>query len=104
MSFNDWLNGSESSAPLVSARPQASASLVRQVNNEVSRVQGGALVQNARLGALDYVGRSAQMLVEMQQQNVDAVGHRTPRAEAGCQTIADILTAAAARIVMETGQ
>lgn len=105
MSFSDWLNGPDSGgAVLVPGRAQPSASLIRQVNNEVSCVQGGALVQNARLGALDFVGRTAQMLIEMQQQNVDAVGHRTPRAEAGCQVISDIVTAAAARIVMETGQ
>lgn len=104
MPISDWLNGSDSGASLVPGRPQPSASIVRQVNNEVSRVQGGALIQNARLGALDLVGRSAQMVIEMQQQNADAVGHRTPRAEAGCQTISDIVTAAAARIVMESGQ
>lgn len=85
-------------------RPAPSPGIVRQVNNEVSKVQGQAVIQSARLGALDFVGRTAMLLVEAQQQQVDAVADRTPRAEAPCQAIADIIVATSARIVMETGQ
>lgn len=94
----------EGEPPLIPGRPIPSASIVRQVNNEVSRVQGGALVQNARLGALDFVSGTAIRLIEANQRQVDDIGVRTPRAEAGCQAIADIITAAAARIVSEAGQ
>lgn len=105
MPFGSWRNADSKSESvvLVPGRPQPSAAIVRQTNNEISRVQGGALVQNARLGAVDFVGSNAQRIVEAQQQNADAVGQRTPRAEASCQTIADIVMATAARIVAETG-
>ena len=93
---------SDMEVPLVPGRPTPPASLVRQVNNEVARVQGGGLVQNARLGVMDFVGDSAQRLIENRQRAADDIGVRTPRAEAGCQAIADIVAAAAARIVAET--
>lgn len=89
--------------PLVLSRPVLPPSIVRQTNVEVSRVQGAALVQSARLGALDFIGDSAQRLIENRQRSADDIGVRTPRAEAGCQAIADIVAAAAARIVAETG-
>lgn len=93
---------SDTEVPLVPGRPTPSASLVRQVNNEVSRIQGAGLVQNSRLGVLDFIGDGAQRLIENRQRVADDIGVRTPRAEAGCQAIADIVAAAAQRIVAET--
>lgn len=101
----NWLSRREpDELPLISGRPRPSAAVVRQVNREIERVQGAALVQNARLGALGYIGDNVQVLIESQQRSVDAVGERVPRAEAGCQAVAHMVTAASLRIVQETGQ
>ena len=63
---------SDMEVPLVPGRPTPPASLVRQVNNEVARVQGGGLVQSARLGVLDFVGQvgAAEMPALLREHDV----------------------------------
>ncbi len=80
------------------------ARIERAVGNEVALVQGRAIVDAARVGAVEYVGthglRAIEGLTALEEQALQ----RSPLGDARYKAIVDTATAAVAHIVAETGR
>ena len=81
-----------------------STRLERAVRNEVDLVQGRAVVQAARIQAVEYVAHSALRAVEGLTEMETLALQRAPLGDARYKAIVDTATGALARIVAEIGQ